>query len=572
MVNLSNKKFISDIYSLILPIINNLYDKYSFAFFEQNEYQSIVLSVLDIVDPNIQELTKQFSNQLEQSIKDNIKYKLLNPNQTILIISKYIEKMHPNYYNKTKVEQLNYLVNFLSKINFEDSIDEYIKLININSILNNLIKEIIGVNLKSIIHDEICKLSKSDNCTMLITAYCIINDIDIIDNNTERLEDLEDIITDISYTTDSVQFYLRQLDRPLLTKEQEQKLFYQVLNGNLKARDILIENNLQLVVKCAKKRVGIGIDLLDLIQEGNLGLMKAVDRFDVTKGYKFSTYATWWIRQSIDIAIYNKFYTIRIPVSARRNIQNLNNVANQLQIELGRVPTEEELAIKMNTSVDNIKKLYGLSQYLLPISINSPVKHKETEGELGDFILDQEESVEDKALKADYNDIVTKLKKCNLNDKEIFVLTLRLGLNGDDPKTLQEIGHYWGVTRERIRQIEVKALQKLRKPHNAKYFFYDTLIGNNELNYQNIRKLKKVDINKYSNATNIYDYFSEYSKEDIDIVLNTLTSGEIKLIELNYNKESKLINTQEYSFYILIQKIKKRLNNLIKEKAKGKIK
>ncbi len=611
MAKLSNERAILDLSSKISPIIDTLYKKYYFVFLESNEYKNIVSIVLNNMKFNQsdrEDITKQFSYQLKQKIKELIKQKLLDEKQSTLIMSKYIEKFNYNYSEKSKIQQLDILADILSELAFTDSIDLYIELVKINSILNNLIKEILDTNVEIISNNKLYSLFKNNLSPTLIQAYCIINNIDIIDNNDITDNDIDIIdnndVTDndidiidnnefeTMYTTNSVAFYLRQLNKPLLTKNQEQELFSRFLNGDDTARDILIESNLKLVVSYARKNLNRGLDFLDLIQEGNIGLMKAINRFDVTKGYKFSTYATWWIRQAITRAIANKARTIRVPNHMVETINKLARVQRQLTLELNREPSEEELAKGMNISPDEIREIYKIGYYKL-ISINAPVSDEKDGKELGDFIPNSL-NVEDEALRANYNDIVKKLKKCNLNDKEIFVLTLRLGLNDDEPKTLKEIGYYLNVSRERIRQIEAKALKKLRKPYNAKYFATDEglVLPNKESNNVTVKnsgtsknklqfhptttalskkesinqgkEKRKNDMNKPNN--NIYDYLSEYSKEDVAIVLNTLTKEERELIELKFNTEANMTKEQKVNFYNLIPKIKRRLDNLLEEK------
>ncbi len=265
---------------------------------------------------------------------------------------------------------------------------------------------------------------------------------------------------------DPVRMYLKEIGQiKLLTNEEELDLADRILAGDEEAKTILAEANLRLVVSIAKRYVGRGMLFLDLIQEGNIGLMKAVEKFDVSKGYKFSTYATWWIRQAITRAIADQARTIRVPVHMVETINKLARIQRQLTLELNREPSEEELAKKMNTSVDKIREIYKISQE--PVSLETPIG-EEDDSHLGDFIKDEhnmspEEYATNEMLKDEISDILL-----TLTEREEKVIRLRFGLEDGKARTLEEVGQLFGVTRERIRQIEAKALRKLRHPSRSR--------------------------------------------------------------------------------------------------------
>jgi RNA polymerase primary sigma factor len=285
----------------------------------------------------------------------------------------------------------------------------------------------------------------------------------------EKLNDqmLQKIMSEVNID-DSVKMYLKDIGRvPLLSAQEELELAEKMSKGDEEAKKQLINANLRLVVRIAKRYVGRGMQFLDLIQEGNLGLMKAVEKFDYTKGFKFSTYATWWIRQAITRSLADQARTIRIPVHMVETINRLTKVSRTLLQKLGREPTQSEIAEAMGVTEDKVVEIQKIA--LDPVSLETPIG-EEDDSHLGDFIEDkstasQLEIAETKESKELINDILTSLAP-----REAAVLILRYGLRDNRPRTLEEVGKEFNVTRERIRQIEAKALRKLRHPNKLKKF------------------------------------------------------------------------------------------------------
>jgi RNA polymerase primary sigma factor len=316
-----------------------------------------------------------------------------------------------------------------------------------------------GLDLDADALDELYNLFNENNIAI------VSEDDSEEDSGDKLLLDDSDLTKNLTIN-DPVRMYLKEIGQiKLLTMEEELELADRILAGDEMAKATLAEANLRLVVSIAKRYVGRGMLFLDLIQEGNIGLMKAVEKFDVSKGYKFSTYATWWIRQAITRAIADQARTIRVPVHMVETINKLARIQRQLTLELNREPSEQELAKKMNMSVEKVRDIYKISQE--PVSLETPIG-EEDDSHLGDFIKDErnvspEEYATNEMLKDEISEVLL-----TLTEREEKVIRLRFGLEDGKSRTLEEVGQMFGVTRERIRQIEAKALRKLRHPSRSR--------------------------------------------------------------------------------------------------------
>lgn len=367
----------------------------------------------------------------------------------------YTWRMSMNETVNTFEEKLKELLAFAKKNN------DIIEIEKVNDFFKDLNLDVSQI-------DKIYEYLEAQNIVVLnLSADEGPDDSDIMEIEQEDELALTDDASAVAIMSDDpVKLYLKEIGGyPLLTIEQEIQLAKEIEQGSETAKKSLAESNLRLVVSIAKRYVGRGLSFLDLIQEGNLGLIKAVDKFDYTKGYKFSTYATWWIRQAITRSIADQSRTIRIPVHMSEVINKTYRISRALLQELGREPTEQELSDAMGLPIEKVREILKVSAD--PISLDTPIG-EEDDSHLGDFIKDDTiVGPEEAAAYSVLQDQISKLLE-TLTEREQRVLTLRFGLNDGRTRTLEEVGKEFNVTRERIRQIEAKALRKLRHPSRAR--------------------------------------------------------------------------------------------------------
>ena len=578
--NMSSK----EIYELILPTINDIYKNISFIEITQEEYNNIVLEEINTSKAKYNETTN-YNNYIKNKIQSAIlkKIKELMPYQAKTIIDNYINQKFNKLlnYNQT-INNFDNLNAFLEKFNYTPNIDLIIDLINNNTIFNKMINTVFEKNKIIITNGKYIDIFNNQLLKNTIETYCMINNIEIKEE--ENIEYSDDFISN-----DSVKTYLKEISQiTILSPEEEKELAIKIKNGDMQAKKIFIERNLKLVVSIAKKYPNGGVPLLDLIQEGNIGLMTAVDKYDVTKGYKFSTYATHWIRQAITRSIANYGRNIRIPAHMFEKYLTYRKTVTNLEKKLGREPTPEEVAKEMNISTSEVIKLNMLQTDTQ--SINVMIGNDE-DTELSEIIPSTNKTPEEVALSTSLQqNIIKLLDECNLKEREKEVLKLRYGLDNQNIMTLEEIGIKFNLTRERVRQIEAKAIMKIRKSRHIKEYASYTnnpvqslenideyrqkysQPNNRNKTFLNEKEIIKKEDNKMRRLQSIYEFFSEYTKEQIDEALSKLNNEEKELVICRYGKDlenpiqTKLTNEQSNKFYgAIIPKMRNILSNQSKK-------
>lgn len=542
-----NKLSIDDIYNILSPLFNKTYKKFSFVSMTEEEYDLIVrktilesISAYDGSDDYKKYILRRISKNILTKIQEDIN----DPSKSFNIINGYInQEFSKNIDYDNAINSFNKLESFLELCNFILSTDIIEKLVSENTLIMKLLNAIFEMDRDEIVNGKFDE-SYNELIVSFVEIYCKKNNI--------KIKEVELKYEDIGAfaSQDSTSIYLKEIQNyGRYSKEEELEIITRIKNGDIKARNEFLEQNLRLVVSIAKKYQGRNIPLIDLIQEGNIGLMKALDEFDINKGCKFSTYATNWITAFIRRYIADKGRNIRLPVNFYYEISNFMKIKNRLERELGREPNILELARKTGKDKDTILRYFA---YLNDTkSLDDKVGEKE-DTNFSYFIPSKDESLEKSVIKKDLSTRMSELlKECNLNEREIDVLSSRYGLNGIDVLTLEEIGQKYGVTRERIRQIETRALKKIRNSTYVKKFADFTDDPVNAMN--NLMKMREAysfnpysfkkniiskdeDNNSKGKSKNIYDIFNSkgYSKEEVDEAIKSLTVDEINLLKSRY--------------------------------------
>ncbi len=590
---LTNKQILEE----YTKLIESVYEEYAYLKLPKEQYLKLILEIIDKTKKGYNEdiaYESYLENALHNEMNNQVRKKL-KTNDTISLINNFINE---NISHSTKpLECLKTIATFLSTYDYEPDIDTLINILNKNAFLTSILKTIVDENMEGIKENSITETITDELVYSFIKTYCMLNNIDIEYNGFQDETESEELIYELDEYNDSIEtildnsvkMYLKEIGKiPLLTISEEKELAKLVANGDKKAKDKLIESNLRLVVSIAKHYLNKGLSFLDLIEEGNIGLMKAADLYDYDKGYKFSTYATWWIRQAITRALADQARTIRIPAHMVEKINKMASIERQLTLKLNREPSIEELAKSMQISIDELKKIKNTTN--VTTSLNEIVGDK-NDSEIGDFVKSKDKRPDEIALtKVMQEEVRNMLAKSVLKPKEQEIVRLRFGIGYDRSYMLEEIARKFGCTRESIRQIETRALKKLaRSKEIKKYLDY---IDNKELAIQNLdyakkefysNKSKKIratspDIKESAeenmkNQPTVYKIFYNYPKEEVEWALLKLTAEEYELMRLRYgdelNKPVSLIQLRS-SINDYYQKLENKLNKIMLENGISK--
>ena len=581
------------IISVFQTELNQIYKQFSFLELSQERFNQIVLLEIEKSRQNYPE-NSSYSNYLRRNISKSLvnetKKMFTTPQNAIKVINSYINICLPlSSTSKNSLKNLDRLNNFLYTCAYFPEQDVLMELLNKNQKFLNMIETIVQKYYSQIVAGKSAEIFDNEIIILSVETYCLIKEIEI----KEIIDQDEYDYDDQSPDADSVKKYLNEIGSiPLLTQEQEREIALRIGQGDEEAKKIMIESNLRLVIKIAKKYINRGLDFLDLIQEGNLGLMKAVEKYDVSKGNKFSTYAMCWIRQSISRAIRDKSRNIRIPSRKYDDLYNLNKTVAKLEALLQRQPTIEEVANEMGEPLFVVKELYHISKDTVSMNIKIG---DDKDSEIENFITMEENAPEDLAVIEDMKEqLYVLLNSTSLSSQEYEVIKLRFGLENSEKMSLEAIGQKFHVTRERIRQIEYKAFQKLRRSSRIKEYAvfmsspdkalkaieeFRTIYRSNR-SYASTNNIRSQERNEEMNNKyrTLYQHFADYTEEQVNEVLKTLTTDELALLKYKYGEDLKTPTnnqlTREQATKInsvIIPKIKRRLINLYKNKKKLKV-
>lgn len=540
---------INDIYNMFSSSFNKIYKKYSFINIDRNEFKSMVRETINETKNNYDgeiEYEKYLIKALNRKILGLIRLDMKDQTKLFDIINNYInQEFSKDIDYNSAINSFDKLKNFLELCECSLTLDIIERLVKENSLINKLLITIYEVDREDIFNDSY-EGTYNDLVVYFIQMFCKVHNIKIKENEI-KYSDMGAFAS-----RSSTDIYLREIQNyKLLTREEELDMIKRYKSGEIEVRDEFLSRNLKLVVSIAKKYLGRGVALIDLIQEGNMGLMKALDEFDLSRECRFSTYATNWIKSYITRYIAGKSRNISLPNHFFYELGIFRKVYTNLEKQLDRKPTISELADKTGKNKDVVLRYFD---YLNDTKSLSDKVGDEDDTEFSYFIPSSDESLETVAIKKDLSSGLTELlNKCHLKPRELEVLILRYGLNGDDPLTLEEIGRKYNLTRERVRQMESSALMRIRRSPYVKLFAEYT--SNPAKSMENIKKMREAYIDNPRSfkkdiiseeerkpaprAKNIYTIFSNsgYTKEELDIAINELSEEEIELLKSRYGED-----------------------------------
>ena len=551
---------------------SNLSKTYSYFYgvVDKDTYETMVMNIIEeIKNDDKDKKEKRVFTTINKQLADELEIVLSNTDKAYNYISNIISE----YSFKDMMTFLNKIEALFQKNGVLVGYETIVRLFEKNKDVSDFISDFVSTNYKLVVEDRVDDIYPNMFLCQLVDIYCEAKNIEVkrpeSDNSITNYKELENL-------DDNVSLLLQEIgDIPLLTREQERELGYRILEGDAEAKKEFASHNLKLVVSIARYYTRRGMELGDLIQEGNVGLLKAIDKFDITKGYKFSTYATWWIKQSITRALADKTRAIRLPVYLHAKVSNFKGLQAQFEKENFREPTFGEMSILMKEPIERIMYYEKLSR-MDPTSLNTKVGQEE-DTELGDFIQAEGESPEDVSINESLKEDVRKLIKIvHLTDRERVVIEERYGLKDDIPKTLQQIGDKFGVTRERIRQIEAKALRKLANPK------YSSSVSSYIYGTDNVRLAKMRQYSKIKNdatdtmPTDMYVRYTKFeyirnnlteifNKPGVDRILDVFSKKEAIILILYYGYiDNVLCTTEEIAkfLYMNVKEVERTINEL----------
>ncbi|MBR3210886.1 MAG: sigma-70 family RNA polymerase sigma factor [Bacilli bacterium] len=553
----------------IMPLLNQINDAYSFLNIPGYEFEQLVFDVVSHMDnKKYKFIVHEIKNRLDQITLQ----RLSDSKEAISVINGFISDCLEKDESIDEMELFNRLNSFFKKYDYIPSEEVLTSILDQNKSFLRLIER-----LDKKYNDPVSENDFQDvlNNPTLMQA---LENYDKVSFGKQK--DLS--FDDDAFSSDSTRAYLNEIGRiDLLSAEEEKELFQKVKAGDPKAREDFIKSNLRWVVSVAKRYLKRGLSLDDLIEEGNLGLLRAVNDFDVDKGYKFSTYSYFWIRQYILRAIGNTGKSVRIPIHTLREIDLFKKARSYLFNHLGKDPTLGEIAEKMNCSLEKVAYLEAMERKTEIVSINELIPSDEADTELESFIPSDALTPEEVVINASLREqLLLAFKDAKLTPKEQDVLILRFGLDRGVGRRLEEVGKIVGVTRERIRQIEYKALRKLKKPASARRLLpfavnEKTAAKNVGLDINNgLKFVGPLEDKKSQRKKTIYDHFY-HSREDVDLIVSSLSEEDqsvFRFVEDQYEKGDKFDKDQYNKFYKIIRlRIQKKLEFLDEERERLKL-
>lgn len=524
-----------EVFSSLLPTIKNIYKAFKYTGISFDDYSDIVLDEISEMDGKVEETV--FKNKLKKRMNNEVSKMLTDSDTASRIISSYLDVKVPKVDSyESAMKAFKKLDSFFSKYDFFMGRELLIDLLSNNEKFSSMTSYILKEKEKDIALGKSEDIFDSDFLIYTVNTYFELHGMPI----KERKEEIDMIGFDSSSDLDIVSLYINELNAPLLSEDEEKALLVKIKQGDMEAREKFIESNLRLVVSVAKKFLGRGVPFLDLVQEGNLGLMKAIDKFDLSYDVRFSTYAVYRIKMFVSRAIADQSRNIRVPISRQDELYSYMTKIDNLEKKFGMNLSVDEISMMLGKSVDKIRELESLKNDT--VSINALVG-KDNDTELGEF-LSTSESIEDEVIDSFLPEqIMELLKKSKLSEREKDVLLSRFGIGRSHVWQLKELSKKYGVSKAWIGQVELNALEKLRHLKSIEQF--SVYMDNPDLALRNLEEFRKKPEKRERRKTgkrgsllkSIYEYFDDFSREDVDSVLDDLNEFDKNLVFLRYGED-----------------------------------